>query len=148
MMQGLALIEKTIAAKEQPFTGILPSELAQLFADISLDTPHDNVEQTLEELEQLYLKDAVYFHHPRYVAHLNCPVASPAILAELILSSINSSVDTWDQSAGATLIEQNWPWPSWCCLSLEKSVAIAPVSPAWIILPSCFSPITTMCTSR
>ena len=32
----------------------------------------------LDELERIYLRDAVYFHHPRYLAHLNCPVAIPA----------------------------------------------------------------------
>ncbi|WP_450925653.1 hypothetical protein, partial [Streptomyces sp. NPDC002159] len=29
-----------------------------------------------DELEELYLRDAIYFHHPRYLAHLNCPVVS------------------------------------------------------------------------
>lgn len=60
----------------------------------------------MAELDTLYLEDAVYFHHPRYVAHLNCPIAIPAVVAELILSSVNSSLDTWDQSAGGTLIER------------------------------------------
>lgn len=31
---------------------------------------------------------------------------SLAVLAESIISTLNSSLDTWDQSAGATLIEQ------------------------------------------
>ena len=54
----------------------------------------------------MYLDHAVYFHHPRYMAHLNCPVTYPAVVAEHIIGAINTSVDTWDQSAGATLIEQ------------------------------------------
>jgi L-2,4-diaminobutyrate decarboxylase len=48
----------------------------------------------------------VYFHHPRYLAHLNCPVAVPAVLGEAVLTAVNSSLDTWDQSAGGTLIER------------------------------------------
>ncbi len=60
----------------------------------------------LDELDRVYLRDAVYFHHPRYLAHLNCPVAIPALLGETVLAGVNSSLDTWDQSAGATLIEQ------------------------------------------
>ena len=64
------------------------------------------LEAALDEIDTIYLRDAVYFHHPRYLAHLNCPVAIPALLAETILSPINSSLDTWDQSAGGTLIER------------------------------------------
>ncbi len=51
-------------------------------------------------------KRCVYFHHPHYMAHLNCPIVYPALVAEVISSAINTAVDTWDQSAGATLIEQ------------------------------------------
>jgi L-2,4-diaminobutyrate decarboxylase len=54
----------------------------------------------------VFLDDAVYFQHPRYLAHLNCPVVIPALIAETILSSLNTSLDTWDQSVGGTLIER------------------------------------------
>lgn len=92
---------------DQPFSGILPLELSARFDGIALDQPLASFEATLEELDSLYLRDAIYFHHPRYMAHLNCPIAYPAVAAELIASAVNSSMDTWDQSAGATLIEQN-----------------------------------------
>ncbi|WP_111497104.1 pyridoxal phosphate-dependent decarboxylase family protein [Marinobacter bohaiensis] len=105
--QGIQLIQRRLALTERPFTGILPGELAERFRGLDLDQPLEQLNDVLGELESLYLQDAVYFHHPRYVAHLNCPIVVPAILAELILSSVNTSVDTWDQSAGATLIEQS-----------------------------------------
>lgn len=106
MEQGLALIEATIRDKAKPFSGKTPRELAQTFSEINLDQHLSNTAEALKELESVYLDDAVYFHHPKYVAHLNCPIVYPAILAELFISSINTSVDTWDQSAGGTLIEQ------------------------------------------
>src|SRR5690606_19590766 len=83
-----------------------PAELAATFDGLALDQPLDSFDAALAELDGLYLRDAVYFHHPRYMAHLNCPIACPAVAAELIAAAVNSSVDTWDQSAGATLIEQ------------------------------------------
>ena len=92
---------------QQPFSGVLPAELATAFEAVGLDQPLASFEAALDELEKLYLHDAVYFHHPRYMAHLNCPIAYPAVAAELITAAVNSSVDTWDQSAGATLIEQH-----------------------------------------
>ncbi|MBX2858092.1 MAG: aspartate aminotransferase family protein [Cellvibrionaceae bacterium] len=105
--QAVAQVQAAIATKNQPFTGVLPHELACLFQPVNLDQPLSSMDAVLAELTSVYLNDAVYFDQPHYVAHLNCPVVIPAVVAELILSSINSSVDTWDQSAGATLIEQS-----------------------------------------
>lgn len=105
--EGIKLIQKTFTNKQQPFTGIKPQELAKHFAELKIDQPLASINEVLEEIEKLYLNDAVYFHLPQYMAHLNCPIVYPTILAELILSSVNSSMDTWDQSAGATLIEQS-----------------------------------------
>ncbi|MBT2523872.1 aspartate aminotransferase family protein [Streptomyces sp. ISL-99] len=95
-----------LAATDRPFTGITPEQLAPAFDAIDLDRPLGDTTAALDELESVYLRDAVYFHHPRYLAHLNCPVVIPAVAAEAVLSAVNSSLDTWDQSAGATLIER------------------------------------------
>jgi L-2,4-diaminobutyrate decarboxylase len=102
----LTLLTNTIANVEKPFSGILPHELAPKFNAVDLNSPLGSNEAALEELKELYLRDAVWFHHPKYVAHLNCPVVLPSLLAEQIMAAVNSSVDTWDQSAGGTLIEQ------------------------------------------
>ncbi|TDR56010.1 L-2,4-diaminobutyrate decarboxylase [Halomonas ventosae] len=101
------LVRRKVADVDRPFTGARPEELKRLFEAIDLDAPLGELRPALEELERVYLDDAVYFHHPRYVAHLNCPIVLPGILAEAILSPINSSLDTFDQSAGGTFIEQS-----------------------------------------
>ncbi|MBV1871050.1 MAG: aspartate aminotransferase family protein [Gammaproteobacteria bacterium] len=105
--KGTALINKKISQAKAPFSGIFPEELSKQFAGLDLDTPQDSLDHALAELESLYLNDAVYFHHPKYMAHLNTPVTNVSILAELIQAAVNTSVDTWDQSAGGTLIEQS-----------------------------------------
>ena len=104
--QGVERVAATLAATGRPFTGITPDALAPRVDAIDLDQPLGDTAAALEELESVYLRDAVYFHHPRYLAHLNCPVVIPAVTAEAVLSAVNSSLDTWDQSAGATLIER------------------------------------------
>lgn len=106
LILGLNLVRRCLESTNKPFSGVLPKELAPQFADLELDQPLESIPDALKEVETLYLKDAIYFHHPKYMAHLNCPIVYPAIMAEQILSSINSSLDTWDQSAGGTLIEQ------------------------------------------
>jgi L-2,4-diaminobutyrate decarboxylase len=103
---GVDRVAARLTTQDRPFTGIAPDQLIPEVAAIDLDLPLGDPDAALDELERVYLRDAVYFHHPRYLAHLNCPVVIPAVLGEAVLSAVNSSLDTWDQSAGATLIER------------------------------------------
>ncbi|MFG2571200.1 lysine decarboxylase DesA [Streptomyces sp. NPDC048481] len=104
--EGVERVAAKLAATDRPFTGVTVDALAPRIDRIDLDRPLGDTTAVLDELEEVYLRDAVYFHHPRYLAHLNCPVVIPAVLGEAVLSAVNSSLDTWDQSAGGTLIER------------------------------------------
>ncbi|MFJ9103502.1 lysine decarboxylase DesA [Streptomyces sp. LUP47B] len=104
--EGIERVAAKLATTTRPFTGITVDALSPRIDGIDLDKPLLDTAAVLDELEEVYLRDAVYFHHPRYLAHLNCPVVIPAVLGEAILSAVNSSLDTWDQSAGGTLIER------------------------------------------
>ncbi|MFF5444538.1 pyridoxal phosphate-dependent decarboxylase family protein [Streptomyces sp. NPDC012888] len=103
---GVDRVAAKLASTEKPHTGISVDELAPVIASIDLDRPLGDPAAVLDELEEVYLRDAVYFHHPRYLGHLNCPVVIPAVLGEAIMAAVNSSMDTWDQSIGGTLIER------------------------------------------
>ncbi|WP_313818334.1 aspartate aminotransferase family protein [Citricoccus sp.] len=100
------LAAAAIGRAQSPTTGPDPADLQESVSGVDLGAPLGSTEAALAEASSLYLDDAVYFHHPRYAAHLNCPVALPAVAAEALVTSINTSMDTWDQSAGATLIER------------------------------------------
>ncbi|MET8969267.1 pyridoxal phosphate-dependent decarboxylase family protein [Streptomyces hydrogenans] len=104
--EGVERVARKLATTRGPFTGVTPAELAPVIDAVDLDKPLGDASAALDELEDVYLRDAVYFHHPRYLGHLNCPVVIPAVLGEAVLSAVNSSLDTWDQSAGGTLIER------------------------------------------
>ncbi|WP_030669777.1 lysine decarboxylase DesA [Streptomyces cellulosae] len=104
--EGIERVAAKLATTTRPFTGVSVDALSPRIDEIDLDRPLHDTAAVLDELEDVYLRDAVYFHHPRYLAHLNCPVVIPAVLGEAILSAVNSSLDTWDQSAGGTLIER------------------------------------------
>lgn len=106
MQRCIELVRRTLSANQRPFSGIEPRELQPEFEAIDLDRPLGDLEASLEEIQRLYLDHAVHFHHPHYVAHLNCPITLPSVLAEAIATPLNTAVETWDQSAGATLIEQ------------------------------------------
>jgi L-2,4-diaminobutyrate decarboxylase len=95
-----------LALVTQPFSGASRSELQALVDAVDLDGPPSGTREALREAGDLYAKHAIWFHEPTYTAHLNCPVALPAVGAETMLAAINTSVDTYDQSTVATLMER------------------------------------------
>lgn len=101
-----ALLADRVKAVRQPYSGATVSELQEQVDAVDLDRPLGDTGAALHEVARLYLDNAVWFHEPTYVAHLNCPVAIPALSAEVLISAVNSSVDTWDQSTAGTLIER------------------------------------------
>lgn len=104
--EAVDLVAERFGSNQRPFTGVTPAQLGPIVDAIDLDAPLGDPRAALDELHSVYLRDAVYFDHPRYLAHLNCPVVIPTLLGEAVLAAVNSSVDTWDQSAGGTLIER------------------------------------------
>lgn len=90
----------------QPFSGASREELGALVDAVDLDGPGQGTAAALREADTLFVRNAVWFHHPDYAAHLNCPVALPAVAAEAIVAAVNASLDTYDQSTAGTLMER------------------------------------------
>ncbi len=55
---------------------------------------------------RVVVASSIAVYHPHTCAHLHCPVLIPALCAELVLTALNQSMDSFDQSGAATLIEQ------------------------------------------
>ena len=96
-----------IATADLPTTSTPAAELHRRVRAIDLDAPAIGTDRALAELDELFVQEAVWFHTPGYLAHLNCPVALPAVAAEAVLAAVNPSVDTWDQSRIGTDIERH-----------------------------------------
>lgn len=94
------------ATTAQPFSGASRAELQALVDAVDLDATGIGTTDALRELDDLFVQHAVWFHDPAYLAHLNTPVAVPAVAAEAILAAVNPSVDTYDQSTVGTLMER------------------------------------------
>lgn len=90
-----------------PSTGTCPEAAAAAVGRIDLDLPLGDLDEVLAELREVWLDDAIWFHEPGYAAHLNCPVVIPAVIGETLLGAVNPSVDTFDQSVGATFVERS-----------------------------------------
>lgn len=104
--QAKELVINFLNRQKKPFSGISPAQLNLLFEQVDLNSPLDSYQDLFHEVDQLYVEHATAFHLPHYIAHLNCPVVIPALAAEVLISAINSSQDTYDQSAGGTLMER------------------------------------------
>lgn len=104
--EGVERVAARLTAASRPCTGITADALAPRIEAVDLDEPLHDTRAALDELDALYLRDAVHLHHPRHLAHLHSPAVIPALVGEAVLSAVNSSLDTWDRSAGATLIER------------------------------------------
>lgn len=64
MQLGINTLSERIKKVNSPTSGVHPTQLQKEFAAIDLNTPLNDINQVLEELDQLYLKPAIYFHHP------------------------------------------------------------------------------------
>ncbi|MDM9276472.1 pyridoxal-dependent decarboxylase, partial [Citrobacter koseri] len=49
--------------------------------------------------------DSLLVHHAQCVAHLHCPSLVISQAAEVLINATNQSMDSWDQSPSATIIE-------------------------------------------
>lgn len=101
---------------KQPFSGVSPAQLKPYIDEVDLNVPLNSMDMVLKEVKDLYTQHAIAFHLPSYIAHLNCPVLTPTLAAEAVLTALNSSLDTWDQSAGGTLMEMKLI--DWTCSEL------------------------------
>ena len=71
---------------------------------------------TADEINSLFrtvVENSVAVNHPRTAAHLHCPPLLAALAAEVVISALNQSMDSFDQAPIATVIEQKMI--SWLC---------------------------------
>ncbi|MCI3930830.1 pyridoxal phosphate-dependent decarboxylase family protein [Streptomyces sp. AN091965] len=106
LTEGVERVAAEVAAASRPFTGDQADDPSPRVAAVDLDAPLRDTVAALDELDALYLRDAVSFHHPHHLAGHDGPVVIPAVLGEAVLSAVNSSPDSRDRPAGAALIEQ------------------------------------------
>ncbi|MEA5583641.1 aspartate aminotransferase family protein [Nodularia harveyana UHCC-0300] len=100
------------ATRTQPYSGKSPQELTAAIAEVSVCPEHGlSLSQVLAEVGESIIQHSVVVTHPTCMAHLHCPPLLPALAAEVLISGTNQSLDSWDQSPAATVLEQhlvNW----------------------------------------
>ena len=89
----------------QPYSGMRPRDLGKLVPDEFLDSSEVSREQIADALRTV-VANSIAVSHPRTAAHLHCPPLLAAVAAEVIISALNQSMDSFDQAPIASVVEQ------------------------------------------
>ncbi len=97
----------TDATGEGPYAGDAPGELEDRLAGFDpLPEEGRGLRAAIEEVGERVLSRSVDPSDPRCVAHLQCPPLIPGLAAEAMATALNQSLDSWDQSPAATMLEE------------------------------------------
>src|SRR5207302_4423893 len=89
----------------QPYCGESPAALADAVADDLLPQLPTSPEHITEMLGTI-VANSVAVSNPYTAAHLHCPPLLTALAAEVVISALNQSMDSFDQAPIATVVEQ------------------------------------------
>lgn len=92
------------ALPAQPYTGKSASELCALFEGDLLPRASSELRDAIARVRPL-IEHSVAVHHPNTIAHLHCPPLVASLAAEVVLSALNQSMDSFDQAPAATALE-------------------------------------------
>lgn len=87
-----------------PYAGKTPTDLADLIPGDFL--PHTSGSEQAVEILRTVVANSVSVSHSRTAAHLHCPPLLASLAAEVVISALNQSMDSFDQAPIATIIEQ------------------------------------------
>jgi len=88
------------------YKGLTPSDLKkELYSVDILPQKGKSYDEVLEDLSKKILPNFLYTSSKKYMAHLHSPAIIDSIASELIISTFNQSMDSWDQSPIATEVE-------------------------------------------
>jgi glutamate/tyrosine decarboxylase-like PLP-dependent enzyme len=112
MIKGINEIANSFEVAVQPYSGVDPMALQEAIYRLRLDQEIvTTLDTVIEETIELVVKNSIVVQHPHCIAHLHTPPLISAIVAESFIAAQNQSMDSWDQSAAATYVENhviNW----------------------------------------
>ncbi len=106
MQKSLSNIYKNIK-QNNVYSGKSVPLLKKESGDFNIGIESENINVLLDNQLKTFLENSININSPKSMAHLHCPVMLPSLVAELHISAMNQSMDSWDQSPIATYIEQN-----------------------------------------
>ncbi|MGG0477659.1 aspartate aminotransferase family protein [Priestia megaterium] len=107
MIGGMTeMIKRHYHTLRAPYTHIDIHELSNLVNRSVYFSEHEQpLEDLFDDVQAVVMDHSLHISHPGAMAHLHCPPIIPALAAEVLISALNQSMDSWDQSPAATYIE-------------------------------------------
>ncbi len=93
-------------ANEKVYSGISPEKSQSLAKNLTQSFQGETFDQILLHYLKPVLAYSVNINSAHSMAHLHCPVMQASLVAEMMISVLNQSMDSWDQSPIATYLEQ------------------------------------------
>lgn len=103
IMQAVQLL--CDALPNQAYGGKSPAALAKLI-DTNFFPPRECSPDQIAGTLRTVVAHSVAVSHPHTAAHLHCPPLLAALAAEVVISALNQSMDSFDQAPIATIVEQ------------------------------------------
>ncbi|WP_085991450.1 pyridoxal phosphate-dependent decarboxylase family protein [Oceanobacillus senegalensis] len=106
MTETVEIVKNYYKSLEKPYEHIGGEDLKKnIERYVKFEYEGKSSDAILASLKDLVMKHSLHISHPGAMAHLHCPPIIPALAAEVIISALNQSMDSWDQSPIATYIE-------------------------------------------
>jgi L-2,4-diaminobutyrate decarboxylase len=107
MIHAVDLVATQGSLDHGPYSGASVGALRQLLEGLDpCPQVGTGIAAALSDIGKPALEHALAVGDPLSMAHLHCPVAIPALAAEVLISATNQSLDSWDQSPFATMVEE------------------------------------------
>lgn len=107
MQASAEAVAEHYAPLRSVFSGISVQELEALFNEWTICPEQgESFDTVMAQVSQDILPHSLAMTDTACVAHLHCPPLMPALAAETVINATNASMDSWDQSPAATLVEQ------------------------------------------
>ncbi|PZX02871.1 L-2,4-diaminobutyrate decarboxylase [Psychrobacillus insolitus] len=106
MTKTVKIVETHYQSLEKPYEHIGTEDIQKNIEKyVKFEYEGKSSDAVLTSLQHLVMDHSLHISHPAAMAHLHCPPMIPALAAEVIISALNQSMDSWDQSPVATYIE-------------------------------------------
>ena len=92
------------ALPSQAYSGKSAAELAALFQSEILPATGSGLDEALNRVRPV-IANSIALSHPNTIAHLHSPPLIASLAAEIIVSALNQSMDSFDQGPAATMLE-------------------------------------------
>ena len=99
ILETEALLSGFYKDNSDAYTGVFPAQIEKEINELTLTSEEgEEADTVLKDVLEKVVRNSIHVSHPTSMGHLHCQPLISAIAAELIIGTLNQSMDSWDQS--------------------------------------------------